>query len=195
MPLSMHAAPMPATTSAAQDDEDMASQVLDNMQAVVAGRPRPHSFPLYAGVVPCPQCDGSPVIHRHTPNVARFFKLEPSLEDCVLKRLGVYSFAQVDAFDTPDSNGRCVTGGGEAVVVHAQRGWHRPPRVFGTAHRVCLLCITIHYCSGSSPPCPSTSNTHASRWATRAVWRPSPKSAQTYARLTPPDACTPWHTG
>lgn len=90
----------------------MASRVLDNLQAAVAGRPRPHSFPLYAGVVPCPECDGSPVIHRHTPNVARFFKLEPSWEDCILRRLGVYSYAQVEAFDTPDKQGRWVRWGG-----------------------------------------------------------------------------------
>lgn len=93
----------------------MASRVLDNLQAAVAGRPRPHSFPLYAGVVPCPQCDGSPVIHRHTPNLARFFKLDPSWEDCIMKRLGVYSHAQVDAFSSPDKHGRCGGDTGKTI--------------------------------------------------------------------------------
>ncbi len=83
----------------------MASKLQDNLQAAIAGKPRPHTFPLYAGVVPCPECQGSPVIHRHTPNFNRFFKLDPTWEEQIIARLGFYNQQQVMDMVTPDSRG------------------------------------------------------------------------------------------
>ncbi len=39
-------------------------------------RPRLSDVSVYAGTVPCPECNGCPVIQRHTPNLERFFGLE-----------------------------------------------------------------------------------------------------------------------
>ncbi len=39
-------------------------------------RRRPYPSPILAGTIPCPECGGSPLIRRHTPNWARLTQTE-----------------------------------------------------------------------------------------------------------------------
>ena len=36
----------------------------------------PNPQPIWAGTIPCPECGGEPVVHRHTPNWARLTQME-----------------------------------------------------------------------------------------------------------------------
>lgn len=47
--------------------------------ACCARRPRPNEPQVLAGTVPCPECMGHPVVHRHTPNLLRLFNLDDPL--------------------------------------------------------------------------------------------------------------------
>lgn len=44
-----------------------------------ARRPRPNEPQVLAGTIPCPECMGHPVVHRHTPNLLRLFNLDDPL--------------------------------------------------------------------------------------------------------------------
>ena len=39
-------------------------------------RRMPNPQPIWAGTIPCPECGGEPVVHRHTPNWARLTQME-----------------------------------------------------------------------------------------------------------------------
>lgn len=78
----------------AQDDEGEAIMIHENMKCALANRLRPNSFRCYAGTVPCPQCCGNPLVHRHTPNFERFFNLQLPWQFQVDQRVGYLSLVQ-----------------------------------------------------------------------------------------------------
>ena len=57
-------------------DDSIALQIIENFSAALSGaRTLPYEFGPSAGVIPCPQCQGSRIIYRHTPNLERFLNL------------------------------------------------------------------------------------------------------------------------
>eukprot|EP00210_Caulerpa_lentillifera_P009485 g9045.t1 len=58
-----------------EDTEEEAWNIMDNLNAAVANKPRPHKYKPAAGTVVCPNCGGKGIIYRHTPDFEGVFNM------------------------------------------------------------------------------------------------------------------------
>ncbi|KAK9818138.1 hypothetical protein WJX72_007707 [[Myrmecia] bisecta] len=72
------------------DDEGDAYSIMDNFQAALANRPRPHFMPILAGTQACPTCGGNPKIRLQRANFARLCGLEEPFFVKAAKRSPTY---------------------------------------------------------------------------------------------------------
>eukprot|EP00887_Chlorella_sp_A99_P000898 scaffold5.g898.t1 len=71
------------------DDETNAMKIQDNLKAAVANIfPRPFDMGILAGTQACPQCRGSPRVHRLTPDFAKAFGMEDAWDWEISRRRG-----------------------------------------------------------------------------------------------------------
>jgi hypothetical protein len=65
-------------------------QIMENMKMAMGNRRVPNPFPPTAGTISCPDCRGNALVHRHTPNVARMFGMEPTFWEDAAKSFRGY---------------------------------------------------------------------------------------------------------
>eukprot|EP00210_Caulerpa_lentillifera_P009130 g8704.t1 len=58
-----------------EDSEDEAWNIMENLNAAIANKLRPHRYKPAAGTVACPSCGGQCCVYRHTPDFESYFNM------------------------------------------------------------------------------------------------------------------------
>jgi len=89
-----------------EEEDDEAWNLMDNLKAAMANRPRPHKHRHLAGTVPCPACYGQCQLSRHTPDVVSLLNLDGTWQQQIARK----EAERVDSLDDADFSEEYIIG-------------------------------------------------------------------------------------
>ena len=116
------------------------------VRSMHARRRVPYPGPILAGTVPCPGCDGNPVVHRHTPDFMRIAGQNETFHTIVRARLA----SSASCWLVSDRSGALllcapckVPGSWAPAVKHMGAG-----QVALCMRNICKCCLAVPCCWG-----------------------------------------------